>query len=420
MKTKVFFNIAELLTMAGGLKKKGRLTKVEDLGLVRKAALIVQQGRVLWVGSQNQLPRSLKKLSIQSRNIHEIDLDQQMVLPGFVECHTHLLFAGDRRDDFEKRNQGIKYQQIAQEGGGIQSTVRATRKASLQSLFQSAQGRVHEFVRQGVTTLEVKSGYGLDFKNEMKLLKAATKLSGPRVVSTFLGPHALPPEFKTHDDYLDELIHKVLPVVAKKKWAQRLDIFVEPGYFSGEHLKKWAQAAHACGMDLVAHVDQLSTSGGSVLAVRLGAKSLDHAVHLNAEEIITVARSEATVVLLPSADFYLQESYPEARKLIEQGARVALATDFNPGTSPTQDLSFIGVLARLQMKMSLAEVLMAYTLNGAWALGLENEVGVLAPGYQCDFLCLTGDWRDLFYQVGYHPVAQVYRQGTRIFRKHAN
>lgn len=290
----------------------------------------------------------------------------------------------------------------------------ATRQAKKSELIQASQKRVDRFVKAGVTTLEIKSGYALEKKGEIKQLEVAHSMKGPRIVTTFLGAHALPPEFKSHKDYLDYLLKQVFPVLQKKKLCWRIDIFVEKQFFEYEEAKNYLLQAKAMGFDLTIHADQLSLSGGTQLAVELGAQSADHVIQLGEKEIQALAKSPTTAVLLPMADLYMKCNYPPARKLIDEGARVALATDFNPGSCPSQDIQLTGLLARLQMKMSLPEVIGAWTVGGAWALGLK-DVGVLQAGFKADFQVLDNGWRGLFYEAGSFPACQVWVGGKKIF-----
>ncbi len=401
----LFCNIGELLTLKGVARRDGRRVGEKDLSLIRRGCMVTEQGVIQWVGRERDLPSTVKKRA------KIIDLGGRTVLPAFVECHTHLVFAGDRSEEFELRNQGVTYQEIARRGGGILSTVRKTKRASESLLLDLAQERVNRFTRQGVTTLEVKSGYGLTLRSELKMLRVISKLRGPRVVATFLGAHAIPPGVKSARSYLTSLGDGLSEV---RKWADRIDIFVEKGYFGVEEAQPYLERAKKLGFELTIHADQLSLSGGASLAMECGAHSADHLVEVGAEEIARLGKSQTTAVLLPSADFYLKMRYPPARKLIEGGARVALATDFNPGSSPTQDLSLVGVLARLEMKMSQSEVLAAYTYGAASALGLSSQVGTLEVGKRADMVVVDGSWKHLFYQVGYHPVCEVWREGHRL------
>ncbi|HEX4924522.1 MAG TPA: imidazolonepropionase [Bdellovibrionales bacterium] len=406
--TKVFKDIDELLTLEGAAKKGGRRVTEDDLGLVRRGALVVSGKRIAWAGSMSDLPRAYRRAP-------QVSLKGKSVVPAFLECHTHLVFAGNRADEFEKRNQGMSYQEIAQQGGGILSTMRATREASVAELAKLGQKRAELFVRQGVTTIEAKSGYGLNTESELKILAANQKIKGARIVSTYLGPHAVPSEFKSPDEYVRNIIAEALPALKKKKLAGRCDIFVEKGFFLDEAARAYLRAAKDVGFDVVVHADQLSLSGGARMAIEFGARSADHLLQIEKPEVEALAKSDVTCVLLPASDLYLKTKYPPARALIDAGARVALATDYNPGSSPTQDLALVGLLARLEMKMTLPEVIGAYTVGAAHALGLEKQLGSLQKGRLADFVVLDGGWRDLFYQIGHMPVAQVWREGKRAF-----
>lgn len=404
-------NISTILTMQGAALKKGRHIQEADLGIFQQASILIERDRIAWVGPHKKLPKELAK----KRNIREMDMKGLTVMPGLVECHTHLIFAGDRAAEFEMRNMGVSYQEIAAKGGGILSTMRNTRKASVATLAASGQERARHFVSQGVTTLEIKSGYALNLKDELKMLQAAQKIEGVRTVATFLGAHALPPEFKTYEAYLQFLGQEVLPVIKKKKLAARVDVFIEKGFFPPQASEDYLRHAQGLGFDIVVHADQMSLSGGSEVALRLGARSGDHLLQVSDNEIQALAKSEVTCVLLPTADLYTKMKYPPARQLIDAGARVALATDFNPGTSPTQDLNLVGLLARLEMKMSLPEVLSAYTVGAAHALNLQDEVGSLGVGKSADILCTEKDWRTLFYSVGESSHKAVFTRGKCVF-----
>lgn len=405
---KLFTNIGEVLTLSQAMESEGRLVREQDLTLVKDAVMVCNEGKVVWIGAKNKFkPANFKKIK------KEINLDGRAIIPGLVECHTHLIYAGSRAREFEMRLLGMSYQDIAKQGGGILSTVRATRKS--RDLKGLAQARVDEFARQGVTTLEVKSGYGLDIEFELKLLKIAAKLKGPRIVPTCLAPHAIPLGVSS-DEYLDSIVKKLFPKL-KAGFCNRVDIFIDQGYFTLEQAERYFRAAKDRGLTISAHADQLSRSGASELAARMGVQSVDHVLNISDDDIKVLSNSQTTSVLLPGADFYLKVPYPQARKLIDSGARVALATDYNPGTCPSQDISWMGCLARLEMKMTWPEVIAAYTVGAAYALGLEKSVGSLEVGKECDFAVLDGGFDELFYSVGRSPVVGTYRSGKKIHGK---
>lgn len=370
-------------------------------------AFFVIDGRIAWIGQQSKVPKTLKSAK-------EIDLKKKLVFPSFIECHTHAVFAGSRAAEFERRNQGVSYLEIAAQGGGILSTVKATRCAKKSELLKVSQARVNSFLKQGVSTLEIKSGYGLDLKSEIKILEVIKLLKGPRIVSTFLGAHARPVEFMDNASYLNYLVDKVLPVIKKKKLSNRVDIFTESKFFEKDDSRKYLSAAKALGFDTTIHANQLSASGGADLAMELGSVSADHVIHLDDQHIQSFAKSNSVAVLLPAADLYMKCAYPPARQLIDGGATVALATDFNPGTCPTFDLSLVGLLARLEMKMSLAEVFQAYTRGAAKALGLQYQEGDLSVGKSANFICTEADLTDFFYSAGVTPSHQLFIGGKLV------
>ena len=413
---RLFRGIGALYTLEGAARKQGRHGKPEDLGLIEKAALLVRGERVVWSGSEKELrSNSELKAMLKASRVQDENFKGATVIPAFTECHTHLIHAGNRAGEFERRNQGESYQSIGKSGGGILATVLPTRAASVPQLAKIAQERLERYIRQGVTTVEVKSGYALTVDGEMKMLKAAGLLKKARIVRTFLGAHAIPKEFSSADTYIQELIDKALPRLKKEGSACRVDIFIEDGYFSRDLARKYLVAARANGFDVVIHADQLTRSGGASLAVELGARSADHLIRINQDDIAKLSASEVTCVLLPNSDLYMNCAYPPARALIEKGARVALATDFNPGSAPSQDLALTGVLARVQMKMSLAEVMISYTVGAAHALGLGQELGSLVQGKLCDFSVLQGSFDELFLSVGQMPIKSVYKSANCIF-----
>lgn len=408
---RVFREIDELITLKSAAAKAGRHILEEDLSILKNAVILSHHGRIRWIGSAAEFARLNISTFTRGGQVEFHSLGGRTVLPAFVECHTHTVFAGDRTEEFEWRQQGQTYQEIAQKGGGILSTVRATRSATEEVLLALAEKRAQRFVEQGVTTLEIKSGYGLNLESELKILRVARAIRGPRVVTTYLGPHSRAPEFPDCAAYLEQIVKKDLPHVRASGLADRADIYLEQGFFSLEEGRKFFEALEKLNLPYCAHVEQLSEFGGLDLALKFRPQSVDHAVYASAKDIQQLAASEATAVLLPASDLYLKMRYPPAQEMIRAGVRVALATDFNPGTSPTQDLSLVGVLARLNMGLSLPQVIAAYTVGAAHALGKSTDLGSLEEGKSCDFAVLDGSWKSLFYSIGHHPVSEVWKDG---------
>ncbi len=400
----IFRDFKRLYTFQAAVEKSARHVHVDDLSFIDDGAMVVDKGEVQWVGRSEDIPSAYKK------NAKVKKMKGLVGYPAFVECHTHAVFAGSRADEFEYRLQGASYQEIAKRGGGIVSTVGAVRDTSVKDLTKQSQMHVNQFLKQAVGTLEIKSGYGLNFETEAKILKIAKTLKGPRIVGTYLGPHAVPKDFTSPQAYLEEVMHD-LDKIKKQKLASRADIFIEKGFFELPWAEEYIKKAKALGFSITIHGEQLSHSGGIEVAIKHGAKSVDHVVHANKEDINKLAHSEVTAVLLPSADYYLKINYPPARQMLDRGVRVALATDFNPGSSPSQDLAFVGLLARMEMQMTLAEVFIAYTLGAAYALGLESEVGSLSIGKRADFFTSESELEGFFYSVGSMPVREVYLAG---------
>ncbi|MBL7542976.1 MAG: imidazolonepropionase [Bdellovibrionaceae bacterium] len=385
-------NAKQILTLEGAARKEGRRVLDQDLSVLSAHAILIEKNKIKWIGPQQKIPKPFfKKIK------KEISAKNKIIMPTFVECHTHTVFAGERYTEFEMRNTGVSYQEIASRGGGILSTRKAIVEIPKVDLLKLTQKRVDQFTRQGVATIEIKSGYGLDLENEIKCLEVMKKLKGANIIKTFLGAHAIPKEFGNGKEYLDFLTEFVFPEVKKKKLAERVDIFIEKGFFSKEEGRQYLRRAQKLGFDLVVHADQLSLSGGTDLAVELGALSADHIIQIQDKEIKKLANSNVTGVLLPLADLYMKCAYPPARKLIDAGARVAISTDFNPGSSPSQDIQLTGLLARLEMKMTLPEVIVAYTLGAAYALNRQSLEGSLEVGKKAQMLFLEDSYRGLFY-----------------------
>ncbi len=405
MADQVILHAAELLTGAGIRAKDGRRPREDDLGAIPDGAMAYSEKlrKILWVGKSKDLPK--KFLRAQRQDLR----GKSCVVPGFTDCHTHLVFEGNRAKDFADRCGGVSYEEIARRGGGILHTVTETRRATEAQLLASARKRVREAQNFGVSTLEIKSGYGLNFETELKCLRVIGKLRREfpemRFHATFLGAHAFPAE-STQAEYLAEL-EKMLAEVAAKKLAESCDVFVDKGYFTVPQARKLLLSARKRGLATRIHADELGNTESAVLAAKLGALSADHLLKVSPRGIRALARSSTVAVLLPGTAFYLKEPYAPARALIDGGARIALATDFNPGTCVTLNLPLIMTLSALYMKMTRAEIFAAVTYNAAKALGLENSQGTLERGLRADPLILPySKFEEVYYQFGASSVHQ--------------
>jgi imidazolonepropionase len=402
-------NAAQLLASPRPGDRLKRGAALRDLPVIPDGALVCREGRVEWVGPTADLPPLATGAEV-------LDATGRVVLPGFVDSHTHLVFAGSREDEFEQRLRGLTYQEITERGGGINATVRRVRAASKEELKALARPRLRRLLQHGVTTVEVKSGYGLTTADEVKCLEAVAELNteGPlELVPTFLGAHAVPPEYRSdRDGYLRLLLDDMLPAVARGRLAEFCDVFCETGVFSVEESRRVLARARDLGLRLKLHADELTPLGGAELAAALGAASADHLLCVTDAGIDALAASGTVATLLPGTAFFLGVPYAPARRLIERGASVALATDCNPGTCPTENLPLVGAMACTQMKLLPAEAVNALTLNAAAALGRADRVGSLEPGKQADFIvCDVPDYRHLFYHFGINHVRRVIKRG---------
>ena len=370
----VLRNIGQLATCPANARQ-------QDAGLINNAALVFEGNEVVWAGTESQLPGSY--------NNHEaIDCSQRLVIPGMIDCHTHLCFGGWRSDEFEMRLQGRSYQDIAAAGGGIRSTVAATRTESSEQLQDKALDALKGMLDLGITTVECKSGYGLEQDTELKQLRVYQRLSDLQpveLVPTFLGAHMVPDEYQLDRQAYIRLLCKVLiPEVGKQGLARFCDAFVEQGAFTITEATTILEAARLAGMGLKVHADQLSNGGGAQFAASLGAVSAEHLEYADAHGISALAEAGTVAVSLPIASLYLCERYLPAREMIDSGVRVAVATDFNPGSAPSYHLPLAMTLACLNQKMTPQEVLMGTTTVAARAISAEQHIGSLLPGYAAD------------------------------------
>jgi len=405
---------AELVTLAGYPRpRRGR--EMRDLRILEDGALFAVDGVIREVGDSDELATKHKDAD------EVLDATGRTVVPGFVDAHTHLVFAGSREHELEWKAEGMSYQEIAARGGGILNTVEKTRSASEEDLYVAAHARLDEMVAHGTTTVEAKTGYGLTLDAEMKLLRVLERLqeSHPAtVVPTFLGAHAVPPEFEDRgDEYVDLLIREGLPNVAAKTSARFCDVFVEDGYFSGDQARRLLSEAERLGILGKVHADEFSDGGGAGLAADVGAVSADHLVHASAEGIRKMAERGTVAVLLPASSLASRIPLAKARHFVEMGVPVALGTDFNPNCW-TESMPLVVSLAAHQLSLTPAEALTAATINAAYAVGLGREVGSLEVGKRADLLVLDApDHRHVAYRMGSRIAETVVKDGRVAWRR---
>jgi imidazolonepropionase len=379
--------------------------------------MVIQDGRIDQIGPATRIDNL-----ISARGARVIEAEGRVVMPGFVDSHTHLVCGPPRLDDYEKRIGGASYQQIAAEGGGIQWTMNAVRKTRAADLEVQARRTLSHMARCGTTTVEAKSGYGYDARAELRLLSVAAALrdGDVEVVPTYLGAHVVPPNFKgTPDEFVDTVGKRFVPRVASLGVARFADVYCDVGAFTLQQARRYLLEAKASGFQLKVHANQFSNIGAVQLATALGAFSADHLEHAGEAEIRALAESDTVATLLPGSVFHLGlTKYAPARALIEGGAAVALATDFNPGSSPTWSMPMILSLACTQMRMTPAEAIVAATFNGACALGMQAKIGSLEVGKWADFLMLeVPDYREIPYHFGGNLVAMTVKRGRTIARQ---
>jgi imidazolonepropionase len=423
----VLVNVGQLLTLRSPSHAAGprRGTDLRELGIVEDAAVLCLGGKIVSVGTTKDALRDpwLKK---NRKKVIEIDCRGRVVLPGFVDSHTHPVFTDPRLVDFEKRISGANYQEIAEAGGGIRSSIDGVRKASKAALAQKVSAVLANLARHGTTTVEAKSGYGLTFESELKSLaaiRAAAREWPGTVVPTFLGGHVVPPEYRGRSkEYVDLVCNKMIPAVAKRKLAQFVDVFSDRGAFTAEETARIFAAAEEHGLDVRAHLGQFSEPRIGPL-LRYHPASLDHMDHVNDADLPALAQSDTVATFVPGANYFLGLSkYPNARRFIESGVAVALATDYNPGSSPTLSMPMALSLACTQMKMSPAEAIAAATINGAWALRLADRKGSVEAGKDADLAVFeVSDYREIPYWFGTNHSALTIMNGVAggqsIFRR---
>jgi len=403
---------SQLITLSGPKRPRNAI-ELSELGIIRNGGMFVRDGKIETAGPSDEIEKNAGDAEV-------LDVAGRVVMPGFVDAHTHLVFAGNRLDDFERRARGETYEQIAKAGGGIWSTVAKTRAASEPDLLAQAKKHAKWFLRCGTTTVEAKSGYGLTIEDELKILRVIRQLKEEvrlEIVPTFLGAHAVPRELSP-DEYVEIVVTEMLPRVTAEKLAEFCDVFCERGYFDIDQSRKILSAAKKVGLSLRGHVDQLTNSGGATLMAEMGATTADHLEQTDERGIAALKKANVQPVLLPGSVYALGSSrYPRAREMIEAGLAVVLATDFNPGSSPTPSMPMILSLACTQMKMSPAEAITASTVNAAYSLNRGDSIGSLDSGKVANFVIFDcEDYRELAYWFGMPQTNSVYVGGESVSR----
>jgi imidazolonepropionase len=410
---------SQVVTLRGGGPRRGN--SLSKIGLVKNGAVLVRDGKIVAAGARAEVERRA-----EAKAAEKLDVGGRVVLPGFVDSHTHLIHAASRAEEYELKIQGASYEEIARKGGGILNSAKKLRAATHDALKRRAMAALSEFAAYGTTTLEAKSGYGLDVAGELKILRLHRELNREQpleIVSTFLGAHVVPAEFRAKKDgaekYLALLMDKLLPEVVVGDLAEYCDVFCDRGAFTVGQSKKLLTKAKEHGLRPRLHAEQLSRSGATQLAVELEAASCDHLEQVNDADIRALGKSGTVATLLPGCDFHLGlKQYAPARKLIEAGSIVGLATDYNPGTSPTMSMPMILSLACSQLRMTPAEAITAATINGAYALGREKTVGSLEEGKQADVAVYeVEDYREIPYYFGTNLCWMTMKRGEIVWMK---
>jgi len=416
LKSLAVINCSQVITLAGA-KRARTGGDLRQLAIIEDGAMLVGNGRIEAVGRRREIE------ALIDADCEVIDAGKRVLLPGFVDAHAHPVFAGNRANEFEQRAAGATYREIAARGGGIRATVRATRNASLMDLVRSGKSYATWFLRCGTTTVEAKSGYGLTLDDELKILRAIKQLNQETLltyVPTFLGAHDIPDEYKSRrETYVNLVINEMLPRVAEEKLAEYCDVFCEEGVFTADESWQILSAARCHGLGLRVHADQLSLSGGAKLAAELNAATADHLEHTDPTGITALKAAHVQPVLLPGSVYALGSShYPAAREMIAAGLAVVLATDFNPGSSPTPSMAMVLSLACTQMKMTPAEAITAATINAAYSLRRGDEIGSLERGKRADFVIHdASDYRELPYWFGVEHPWRVYSSGQLAYAR---
>ncbi len=408
-------NAAELVTCSGFKAKSG--AEMSDLKVIKNGAVIIEEGMIKAVGTTEELLQQYKE-----EDYTVVDATNKAVLPGFIDSHTHFVFGGHRAEEFSWRLKGEGYMEIMKRGGGIISSVKATKEATKAELVAAGLKRLNTMLSFGVTTVEGKSGYGLDYDTELKQLEAMKEIAGLHpmdIVTTFLGAHAVPQDYKgKEDEFIDYMIVEVLPAVVEKELAEFCDIFCEKNVFSVTQSRRLLTKAKELGMKLKLHADEIVQLGGAELAAELGAISADHLLQASDAGIAAMAEKGVVATLLPATAFSLKEEFARGRYMIDNGCAVALATDLNPGSCFTMSVPLVFALATLYMKLTTEEAITAFTINAAAAVDRAHEVGSIDVGKQGDIIILEfPSYNFIPYHIGVSTVEKVIKRGKFVFDK---
>ena len=408
----VIKNIAELVQTESTPKKWVAGADMKNISTIKDAFVEIENGIITGFGSMDNWS-GIENWS----NTEIIDAEGGMIFPTFCDSHTHLVFAASREEEFVDRIKGLSYQEIAKKGGGILNSAEKLQNTTEDELFESALARLNEVIKMGTGAIEIKSGYGLTLESELKILRVIKRLkeaSDVTIKATFLGAHALPKEFKDNKDgYMDLVIDEMLPKIAKENLADYVDIFCEKGYFTVEDTKRLLEAANKFGIKAKTHVNQFNAIGGVKASLDLGALSVDHLEQMNPEDFDVLLGSNCMPTILPSCSFFLGIPYSPARKMIDKGLPIALASDFNPGSSPSGNMNFVASLGCIKLKMTAEEVINASTINSAYAMGVEKELGSIAIGKKANLFITKpiSSYAYLAYSFGENIIEKVILNG---------
>ncbi|QKE75636.1 imidazolonepropionase [Arthrobacter citreus] len=409
-------NAAQLATLASEVKGPRAKEAMSVLGLIEDGSLWIENGVIQAVGTTNEIQERYAE-RIQEAEV--IDASNHLVTPGLVDPHTHVVYGGSREREFEMRLEGATYMDIMNEGGGIHATARMTREATEEELMEQTMRRLDSFITHGVTTVESKSGYGMDLETELKQLRVMKKLKDKHAVElvpTFMGAHAVPKEFKgREDEFVDHLINDMLPIIAEEKLAEFNDVFCEKGVFTPEQSERILEAGKQYDLIPKIHADEIEPYGGAELAAKVGAISAEHLLKASDEGIAAMAKSGTIACLLPATALYLREDAAKGRKMVDEGVAVAISTDCNPGSSPTTSMPLVMNLACISMRLTPAESLTAATYNAACAINRQDQIGSLEVGKQADIvLWNVKNYQELQYLFGVNHVKSVWKKGVKV------